>query len=112
MGDQHKHRCMRCKQEFRCQTPGVCTAKYDVLPRIVMPDGSVVDHCEWQPTERFREKPCYSCGQGVQRPVEFFVCSSCGDFGIVPGSPQAALVDKVELSGYARGQAAPKKSDR
>lgn len=105
MSERHAHRCMRCKQEFPCQTPGVCTAKADVLPRIVLPSGEVVDHCEWQPTERFRAKPCYSCTEGTQRPVEFFVCDHCGDFGVGPDSPQLALINKVELSGYARGRA-------
>lgn len=53
MTEKHTHRCMRCKQEFSCQTPEVCVAKYDVLPRVVLVDGSVVDHCEWRPTQRF-----------------------------------------------------------
>jgi hypothetical protein len=45
----HKHRCMRCGQEFDCQTPGLCAANYDVLPIIVTTgaDGEprITDHC-------------------------------------------------------------------
>lgn len=47
--ETHKHRCMRCKEEFDCYSPGVCEAKYNVLPRIVAKrdDGrvEVFDHC-------------------------------------------------------------------
>jgi hypothetical protein len=45
----HKHRCMRCHEEFDCQTPGVCVAQYDVLPSIVTlgTDGQpkITEHC-------------------------------------------------------------------
>jgi len=41
-----QHRCMRCRDVFDCLHGIHCTAKFDVLPRIVRPDGvSVVDHC-------------------------------------------------------------------
>lgn len=46
---QHKHRCMRCHEEFDCQTPGLCVAQYDVLPTIVTlgADGQpkLTEHC-------------------------------------------------------------------
>lgn len=41
----HKHRCMRCGQEFDCRTLGICTAQYDVLPVVVLPDGTRTEHC-------------------------------------------------------------------
>lgn len=45
----HTHRCMRCHEEFACQTPGICVAQYDVLPTIVTlgADGQpkLTEHC-------------------------------------------------------------------
>lgn len=44
----HKHRCMRCSEEFDCRSPGACAAGYDVVPKIVVagPNGpEIVDHC-------------------------------------------------------------------
>lgn len=45
----HKHRCMRCREEFVCQTPDECIANYDVLPSIITrgADGRpvVTEHC-------------------------------------------------------------------
>jgi hypothetical protein len=51
--EPHKHRCMRCGEEFNCQTPGRCEARYDVLPSIVTmgPNGPVVtQHCDVKQT--------------------------------------------------------------
>ena len=42
---EHKHRYMRCKQEFDCHTPGLCRGNYWVLPTIVLLDGTVTEHC-------------------------------------------------------------------
>lgn len=45
---EHKHRCMRCRQEFDCSSPDVCKANYDVLPTVVIrtPWGlKVIEHC-------------------------------------------------------------------
>lgn len=48
-GPPHTHRCMRCNEEFVCQTPGLCEAQYDVLPTIVTlgEDGrpKLTEHC-------------------------------------------------------------------
>lgn len=49
----HRHRCLRCDEEFDCRTPDICVARHDVLPRIVeLKDGEVVisDHCPPTPT--------------------------------------------------------------
>lgn len=47
--EPHRHRCMRCREEFDCQSPGACVAKVDVLPTIITmgADGKVVitEHC-------------------------------------------------------------------
>lgn len=46
--EPHKHRCMRCSEEFDCRTPEVCKAGYDVIPSIITsgPNGPVVtQHC-------------------------------------------------------------------
>lgn len=45
----HSHRCMRCDEEFVCQTPEICRAQYDVLPSIVTLDEygrpKITEHC-------------------------------------------------------------------
>lgn len=54
----HKHKCMRCGNEFDCQTPDVCTAQYAVLPSIVVRGENgpeVREHCRqvWVPCPEF-----------------------------------------------------------
>lgn len=48
----HKHRCMRCDEEFDCQTPDICQAKYDVMPMIVTKKENIIytgEHCPFSP---------------------------------------------------------------
>lgn len=56
----HTHRCMRCHEEFTCQTPGICVAQYDVLPTIVTLDASgnpkLTEHCPHLAPKREAEK--------------------------------------------------------
>lgn len=42
---RHKHRCMRCDEEFECQSSGLCGAGYNVLPKVVKPDSTMAEHC-------------------------------------------------------------------
>jgi hypothetical protein len=46
---KHKHRCMRCGEEFDCQSIGICGANYNVMANIVKPDGTIVEHCPCNP---------------------------------------------------------------
>lgn len=44
----HKHTCLRCKREFDCLTPGLCTAVAKVLPNLVIQHQGeirVIPHC-------------------------------------------------------------------
>ena len=49
----HKHKCMRCNEEFDCRTPLECQANYKVLPNIVTrgDDGqiNILPHCPEKP---------------------------------------------------------------
>ena len=50
----HRHRCMRCLEDFDCANVGQCVAKRDVLPKIVdmtidPPNIRFREHCPERP---------------------------------------------------------------
>lgn len=78
MSKQHRHRCMRCNEEFECQSVGTCTANYNVLPTIVTagPCGiEMREHCPASPSwdwirEYAQRSALEGWKQGMERAIE------------------------------------------